>query len=364
MLHYIHLQMICIFLHKFYICLHSIFTLGIYYQSNKLKIDRNCLNMTLNSGGFNKMKKAIDIMMICLLVMVMFTACGDDGSPANNDPAPPPNNNTAPLTGNDPAPPAPVDNFDTSRMIAVYTREDGSGTRDAFVSLTGVGDDMTPEAVVDNDTNQILTKVAENAYAIGYVSVGSLNENVKALQINGITPSDATIMDGTYTLQRDLLICVTDESAAKELVADFIAFMLSAEGQVNSAARWTVVDANAPAYTGGGLSGTLKVGGSTSVEPLMQRMRDAYIALNPDVDVEISGGGSGTGITQATEGMIDIGMSSRNLRDNEKENLTPITIALDGVAVIVNPSNPVTAMTIDQVREIFTGEVTRWNQAG
>jgi len=316
------------------------------------------------------MKKITSILLICIMTVIMLAACGDSDTPAgNNSGTPADNNSGTPANNNVQTPannnaPAPADNFDAARPIAIYTREDGSGTRDAFVSLTGVGDDMTPEAIVDNDTNQILTKVAENQFAIGYVSVGSLNESVKALQIDGVTPSDATIMDGSYTLQRDLLVCVTDESMTNELTADFIAFMLSAEGQVNSAARWTMADANAPAYTGGGLSGTLKVGGSTSVEPLMQRMRDAYIALNPNAEIEISGGGSGTGINQATEGMIDIGMSSRNLRENELENLTPITIALDGVAVIINPANPMTAMTIDQVREIFTGEVTRWNEVG
>jgi len=309
-----------------------------------------------------KMKKTTAIVLACILALSVLAACGDD-TPVTSNP-PPPANNTP--SANDPSPETPVAptvvNFDTSRIIAVFTREDGSGTRDAFVSITGVGDDMYIEAVVESETNQILTKVESNETAISYVSVGSLNPNVKALEINGVIPSDETIMDGSYTLQRPLLVCVNADKANDPLVQDFISFMLSAEGQEHSASRWTKIDTAAPAYVSAGLSGTLKVGGSTSVEPLMQRMVEAYKALNSGVEVEVSGGGSGTGINEATEGIIDIGMSSRGLRDNEKENLTAINIALDGVAVIVNPANPIAGMTIDQVREIFTGEVTRWNQ--
>jgi len=242
----------------------------------------------------------------------------------------------------------------------VFTREDGSGTRDAFVNITGVGDDMYIEAVVQNETAQILTSVETNETAIGYVSVGSLSAEVKALSIDGVLPSDETIMDGTYSLQRPFLVCVTDEKADDPLVKDFIDFMLSAEGQELSASRWTSIPGTAPAYSPDGLSGVLKVGGSTSVEPLMQRMKEAYIEHNPGVEIEISGGGSGTGINEATEGILDIGMSSRNLRDNEKEALTDITIALDGVAIIVNAANPLNELALDQVREIFTGEITRW----
>jgi len=252
-------------------------------------------------------------------------------------------------------------NFDADRVISVLTREDGSGTRDAFVSTTGVGDDMYVEAIVFNETNQILTNVATNEFAIGYVSVGSLNDDVKALAIDGVLPSDATIMDGSYTVQRPLLVCINEEKANDELVQDFISFMLSAQGQEVSGSRWTPVDANAPEYIPSGLTGTLRVGGSTSVEPLMQAMRQAYIAINPGMEIEISGGGSGTGINEAISGVIDIGMSSRALRGSEMESLTDINIALDGVAIILNPNNPISDMSIEQVREIFTGSITRWS---
>jgi len=316
------------------------------------------------------MKKTTAIILVCLLALTPLAACGgDDTDSAGGNtggavatPAPAQDAPAATPAPAQPAPAQPADNFDTERIIAVFTREDGSGTRDAFVSITGVGDDMYIEAVVQNGTSQILTGVETNETAIGYVSVGSLSPSVKALEIDGVLPSDATIVNGSYALQRPFLVVVTDEKKADPLVQDFLDFMLSAEGQEISSSTWTSAVSNPAAYSPSDLSGTLKIGGSTSVDPLMQRMREAYIALNPGVVIEISGGGSGTGISEATSGMLDIGMSSRDLRENEKEALTDIIIALDGVAVIVNAANPLTGLTLEQVKDIFTGESTRWNQ--
>jgi len=327
------------------------------------------------------MKKAVVTIFVSILALVMLVACGsadtatdtrdvpefsgvgstnDSASAGQNAPAPDTSNDSSSATINDPEPPL-ANNFDASRVIAVFTREDGSGTRDAFVSLTGVGDDMYVEAVVENETNQILTKIEENEYAIGYASVGSLNPRVKALSIDGVAPSDATITDGSYVLQRPLLVCVNPDNENNTLVQDFISFMLSAEGQDISATKWTKIDKNAPVYASSGLSGTLKVGGSTSVEPLMQALSQAYISLNPSVDIEISGGGSGTGISEATSGVLNIGMSSRALKDSEIGGLKDFIIALDGVAVIINPANPLADISKDQIREIFVGEITRWS---
>ena len=325
------------------------------------------------------MKKALLIATL-VLTLAFLVACG--GSPATPPAAGNPSTDT-PATGapvaNAPAANAPAaDNpstdapeeiapesdFDTSRIIAVITREDGSGTRDAFVSITGVGDDMFIEAVVETSTSGVRAAVETNPYAIGYVSVGSLNDSVRAVSIDGVYPSDETIIDGSFTLQRPLMVVVSAESYENPLVADFIAFMLSAEGQAEAASSWTPVDTNPPEYTASGLTGTIRVGGSTSVDPLMQRMREAYIAHNPGVNIEISGGGTGAGISQAREGVIDLGMSSRDLRDTEREGLRDINIALDGVAVIVNPSNPIPDFSIEQVRQIFTGEVNRWSEVG
>ena len=316
------------------------------------------------------MKKTFAILLSCILALTMLTACGGGAAPvgaqaggADEDQSAQKTTTQNESAGNAAVQGAQANSFDSSRIIAVYTREDGSGTRDAFVGITGVGDDMYVEAVVESETNQILTKVEENEYAISYVSVGSLNERVKALAIDGVAPSNATIIDGSYKLQRPLLVCVTEEKEQEPLVQDFIKFMLSSEGQKVSGTKWTMIDTDAPAYAPAGLSGTLKVGGSTSVEPLMQALRQAYIAFNPGADIEISGGGSGVGISEATSGILDIGMSSRALKDAEKEALKGINIALDGVAVIINPANPATAMTIELVKNIFTGEVTRWSDA-
>ena len=305
------------------------------------------------------MKKLIAVLLATLLAFAMLAACE-----SSTDPTPTPTATPGGSQGNDPTPtptPDPNFDFDADRVIAVYTREDGSGTRDAFISITFKSDDeMYIEAVVLDATQQILTNVEGNEYAIGYVSVGSLSSAVKALEIDGVIPSNDTIKDGSYALQRPFLVVVNNDKIDDELVQDFIAFMLSKQGQEELGSTWTS-DVDSPEdYTPSGLSGVLKVGGSTSVEPLMTRMRQAYLALNPDMEIEISGGGSGAGISEATDGVIDIGMSSRNLRDTE-QHLNSFTIALDGVAVIVNIVNPTNGLSIEQVKEIFTGEITKWS---
>ena len=314
------------------------------------------------------MKKILAIALACLLALSMLTACsGNDSS--NESPS-----NQSPSTENSPTSNSPAANspsgttpeqspdpdFDTSQLIAFYTREDGSGTRDAFISITGIGDNMSVEAITLGGTSLILTAVEENEFAIGYISVGSLSPSVKALTIEGVVPSNETIYNGTYRLQRPLLVCVTEEKADLPLVQDFIDFMLSTEGQEISSTSWTPSVSNTEDYTPSGLTGTLRVGGSTSVDPLMQRLRDAYIDLNPGVEIEISASGSGQGISEATEGIIDIGMSSRDLREGELVTLIPVAIALDGVAVIVNPSNPLSGLTIDEVRAIYMEEYLTW----
>ena len=300
----------------------------------------------------------ITVRVLTVLMLATLAACGGGTDPI---PTPTPAASNGGVSTNDPTPaPVPDFDFDADRVIAVYTREDGSGTRDAFVSITGVGDDMYIEAVVLDATAQILTGVEGNEYAIGYVSVGSLSDAVKALEIDGVVPSNDTIKDGSYALQRPFLVVVNNDKIDDELVQDFIAFMMSKQGQEELGSTWTS-DVDSPEdYTPSGLSGVLKVGGSTSVEPLMTRMRQAYLALNPDMEIEISGGGSGAGISEATDGVIDIGMSSRNLRDTE-QHLNSFTIALDGVAVIVNIVNPTNGLSIEQVKEIFTGDITKWS---
>ncbi|MCL2084365.1 MAG: substrate-binding domain-containing protein [Oscillospiraceae bacterium] len=317
------------------------------------------------------MKKTLAVLIIAVLMLSLVSACSSDSQSPAGDPTP--NGSSTPAKRDEPVSEpvsepvpesAPVSDFDSGRVIGVHTREDGSGTRDAFVSITGVGDDMYEEAVVLGSTNEILSAVGANEYAVGYISVGSLNNTVKALSIDGVLPSNATVKDGSYAIQRPFLICMSEEKLADPLVNDFISFMLSAQGQAQIGSSWTMIDESAPDYVSSGLTGALRVGGSTSVEPLMQKMREAYLALNGGVTIDISSTGSGDGINGATAGEYDIGMSSRELREAELESLTPVSIALDGVAVIVNTANPLEELTITQVKDIFTGEITRWSAVG
>ena len=313
------------------------------------------------------MKKLLAIVLASLMLFTLF-ACAAE-TPAtettpqaniDNDPPPAAEPEPEPETEPEPEPETePVDDFDADRVIAVFTREDGSGTRDAFASITGVGEDMYIEAVVLTSGGEIRTGVSENLYGIGYISVGSLNDTVKALTIGGVMPSSDTIVDGSYAIQRPFLLVTNDEKDADELVQDFIAFAMSAQGQEETSTSWTSTG-NSGEYEPSGMSGTLRVGGSTSVNPLMELLAAVYTEMNPDVNIEISGGGSGQGIEEATNGVIDIGMSSRNLKDGEKDALNEYVIALDGVAVIVNIDNPASDIDIDTVKEVFIGEITFW----
>ncbi len=318
------------------------------------------------------MKKVLTLFLASLALLAVLAGCTSpsdsiiplDGSPDIISPADvspdQPNNSDNSTDSDEPA--DPVNQFDTTRAISVITREEGSGTRGAFVELTGVNEDMSPEAVVVSETNEILTKVEENIYSVSYVSLGSLSDGVKAVAIDGVVPSTATIKDGTFKIQRPFIVCVNAEKAENDLVKDFISFMLSAEGQEVSASKWIKAVEDAPAYTASGLSGTLKVGGSTSVDPCMVEMVKVYNTFNPDVQIDISGGGSGTGISEATDGVIDIGMSSRDLTEDELAALTATVIAQDGVAVIVNNENPLADLSMEQVKSIFTGEITAWSE--
>ena len=310
------------------------------------------------------MKKLLAIALASLMLISLF-ACAAEAPVTttpevvvDNDPPPAAEPEAEPESEPEPEL-EPVDDFDIDRVIAVFTREDGSGTRDAFASITGVGDDMYVEAVVLTSGGEIRTGVSENLYGIGYISVGSLNDTVKALTIGGVMPSSDTIVDGSYAIQRPFLLVTNDESDADELVQDFLQFAMSVQGQQEVSTSWTS-SGDSGEYTPSGLSGILRIGGSTSVNPLMELLKAAYIELNPGVDIEISGGGSGQGIEEATNGIIDIGMSSRNLKDNEKDALNEYIIALDGVAVIINIENPLNDIDIDTVKAIFTGELTRW----
>lgn len=257
---------------------------------------------------------------------------------------------------------------DFSGDITVVSREDGSGTRGAFIELFGIEqkdengekfDYTTDMAEITNSTSVMLTTVEGNPYAIGYVSMGSLNDSVKALTIDGVEPTVENVSNGTYTVSRPFNIATQAE--VSEVAQDFINFIMSAEGQAVVVDKGYISVGEPVAYAGSGVSGKITVGGSSSVTPVMEALKEAYIAINPDVTIEIQQSDSTTGMTSAIEGVCEIGMASRELKDSELEaGLVPTVIAMDGIAVIVNHENPVADMTPDEVRAIYMGEVTEW----
>lgn len=258
--------------------------------------------------------------------------------------------------------------FDTSKSISVISREDGSGTRGAFIELFGIevkGDDgskkdmTTKEAIIANQTNVLMTKVTGDKYAIGYISLGSLGETVKAVQIEGVSASNENVKNGTYPISRPFNISTKGEPTG--LVKDFIDFILSAEGQALASQSYIAVNDSAAAYTGSKPSGKIVVAGSSSVSPLMEKLIEAYKAVNPSAVIELQTNDSSTGMTSAIDGICDIGMASRELKDSELAELTAIQIALDGLVVIVNQENPAANLTKEQVKLIFTGETLVWS---
>ncbi|MDD3334539.1 MAG: substrate-binding domain-containing protein [Eubacteriales bacterium] len=261
-----------------------------------------------------------------------------------------------------------VAEFDYAQEITVVSREEGSGTRGAFVELLGVEkkdengtkvDYTTEEAVITNNTNVMMTTVAGNEAAIGYSSMGSLNDTVKALQVDGVDATVANIQAGTYTVARPFNIATKGD--VQGAAADFIAYILSAEGQAVVSDNGYIPLETAEAYAGSQVSGKVIVAGSSSVTPVMEKLKEAYAALNPNAEIEIQQSDSTTGMQSAIDGVCDIGMASRALKDSETEaGLTGITIAQDGIAIIVNTANPVETMSVDEIEQIFVGETTTW----
>ena len=260
--------------------------------------------------------------------------------------------------------------FDTEEDISVYSREDGSGTRGAFIELFGVEekdangekiDNTTEDATITNNTSVMMTGVAGDDYAIGYVSLGSLNDTVKALKIDGVEPTVENIKSDSYKVYRPFNIATKGE--VSEAAQDFIDYILSAEGQqIVSDEGYITIDDAAPAFAGGQASGSVTVAGSSSVSPVMEKLAEAYMKLNGNVKIEIQTSDSTTGMTSAIDGVCDIGMASRELKDTETAELTATVIAQDGIAVVVNNNNPIDNLTKDQVKSIYVGETTSWSE--
>ena len=252
--------------------------------------------------------------------------------------------------------------------ITVVSREDGSGTRGAFIELFGIEtkndagekvDNTTEDAEITNSTSVMMTTIAGNKGAIGYVSLGSLNDTVKAVDIDGAEATVDAIKAGEYKVARPFNIAVKE--GLSDVASDFIKFIMSEDGQKVVEDNGYISQGNEGAYTASGLKGKVVVAGSSSVTPVMEKLKEAYVAVNPDVEIEVQQSDSTPGMTSAIEGVCDIGMASRDLKDSELEaGLTPTVIAMDGIAVVVNNDSPVTELTSENVKDIFTGEVTDW----
>lgn len=255
-----------------------------------------------------------------------------------------------------------------SGPINVISREDGSGTRGAFVELFGIEEkgadgkkmDMTIDsAEITNNTSVMMTTVAGDPSAIGYLSLGSLNASVKALKIDGVAPSAESVKDGSYAISRPFNIATKGELSP--VAKDFMAFILSKEGQDVVEKKGYIRVDDTGAYNGSKPSGKVVVGGSSSVTPVMEALSEAYKAINPDAEIIIQATDSTTGMNSVLEGICEIGMASRDLKDSERSaGLSPTVIALDGIVVAVNVDNPLEGLTRDQVKEIYTGVLTDW----
>ncbi|NBI31713.1 phosphate ABC transporter substrate-binding protein [Enterorhabdus sp. P55] len=257
----------------------------------------------------------------------------------------------------------------TSNQISVYSREDGSGTRGAFVELFGLEEkdasgnkiDMTTDAAaITNSTSVMMTSVASDPDAIGYISLGSLNDTVKAVKIDGIEATAQNVKSGDYKVSRPFNIVFAENLSAP--AQDFVDFIMSSDGQaIIEDNGYIGVDENAAPFTATGASGKVVIAGSSSVTPIMEKLAEAYKAVNPDVAIEVQQSDSTTGVNMAIEGTCDIGMASRDLKDSEASSgVSATSIAKDGIAVIVAPASIVDSLTSDQVKAIFSGEALTW----
>ena len=289
------------------------------------------------------MKKFISFALIAAMAVTTLVGCGNKGGNAAGG--------------------------SSDAAITVMSREDGSGTRGAFIELLGIEekddegnkiDNTTEEANITNSTSVMMSTVAGNEYAIGYISLGSLDDSVKAVKVDGAEATEDNIKDGSYKVARPFNIATKEE--VSEVTQDFIDYILSEEGQeIVSDNGYISLDDVKP-YAGSKPEGKIVIAGSSSISPVMEKLKEAYLKVNTSAEIEIQTSDSTTGMTSAIDGICDIGMASRELKDEEKEQLKATVIATDGIAVIVNKANPMDELTSDQIKEIYTGEVLAWDE--
>ena len=295
-----------------------------------------------------KMKKFIAVLSVATMAAGLAVGCGSSDSGSSDDKS-------------------SKGDWDSSNDITIVSREDGSGTRGAFIELFGIEEkkdgekvDMTTDdAQITNSTSVMLTTVAGDDYAIGYVSLGSLNDTVKALKIDGEEATEQNIKDGKYKICRPFNIATKDD--VSEAAHDFITYIMSADGQQIIEDNGYIAVGDKPAYEAADVEGKVVVAGSSSVTPVMEKLAEGYKAVNDKVDIEVQQSDSTTGMTSAIDGLCDIGMASRDLKDSETEaGLTATVIAKDGIAVIVNNDSGVEELTSEQVKDVYTGNITTW----
>ena len=304
-----------------------------------------------------KFRKLMAVTLVAAMAATMAVGCGGSSSDKSADSSA----DSSTDSGSD---------FDTSNDITIVSREDGSGTRGAFIELFGIEEkqddgtkvDMTTtDAQITNNISVMLTTVAGDEYAIGYVSLGSLNDSVKALKIDGAEATADNIENGSYKVSRPFNIAIKKD-LDNEVAKDFMAYIMSTEGQKVVADEKYIPVSDVEAYAGSKPSGKCVVGGSSSVSPLMEKLIEAYKKVNPNADIELQTSDSTTGMTSTIEGSYDIGMASRELKDDEAAELEATVIATDGIAVIVNKANPADELSADQVKSIYVGDVTTWDE--
>lgn len=306
------------------------------------------------------MKKTVCLLLAGLMTIGALTGCGSSADNKKDDSA------KTETTSEKKS-----DGFDTSSDITVVSREDGSGTRGAFIELFGIEEeqedgekvDMTTEAAqITNSTSVMLTTVAGDEYAIGYVSLGSLDDSVKAVKIDGAEATADNVKSGDYKVSRPFNIA-TKSDLNNPTADDFIAFIMSEEGQAVVAEEGYIPLDGVEAYAGDAPAGKVVVGGSSSVSPVMEKLIEAYAKVNPEAEIELQTTDSTTGMENAIAGSYDIGMASREVKDEElAEGLEAQVIATDGIAVVVNNANPTEDLTSDQVKAIYTGDALTWDE--
>lgn len=315
-------------------------------------------------------KKFLGVVLATAMVAGCLAGCGsqagtsDASSAAGSGDASSAESEASSDAGND-----ATGDFDNTKYINVVSREDGSGTRGAFIELTGVEekdadgnkvDNTTTDAAITNNTSVMMSTVKGDTYSIGYISLGSLNKDVKALNVDGVEATAENVKSGDYTLSRPFNIVT--KGTVGDAAQDFINYIMSDDGQ-KVVVDEGYVDVSSGSFESTQAEGKIVVAGSSSVSPVMEKLKEAYASVNPNATIEIQTSDSTTGVESTISGICDIGMASRELKDSETEQGVEATvIAKDGIAVIVNNANPLTDITKDQIKSIYVGELTKWDE--